>query len=82
MFSRFLLELSHKPRSCKGARDTHHVKVQAVDTNTGIVLNPQIDVLLDSKAKVSRVREVVFSQLVFSHLKQLLVTISLMNRAE
>lgn len=56
--------------------NTHHIEIQAVDTDTGIVFNPQIDVFLDSKAKVPGVREVVFSQLVFSHLKRwLLVTI-------
>lgn len=32
---------------------THHVEVQAVDSNAWVVLDAQINVLLDTKAKVS-----------------------------
>lgn len=35
--------------------NTHHVEIQAVDPDTGIVFNAQIDVFLDPKAKVPRV---------------------------
>lgn len=39
---------------------THHVEIQAINANAGIVLDAQIDVLLDAKTKVSTVWEVVF----------------------
>lgn len=32
--------------------NTHHIEIQAVDTDAGIVFDAQIDVFLDSKAKV------------------------------
>lgn len=38
----------------------HHVKVQAVDANTWVVFNPQVDVLLDPQTKVSSVWGVIF----------------------
>lgn len=48
--------------------NTHHVEVQAINANAGIVLDAQIDMLLDAKAKVSTVGEVVLPQLVLTHL--------------
>lgn len=49
---------------------THHVEVQSVDTDAGVVLDAQINVLLDAEAKVSGIGEVVLSQLVLTHLKE------------
>ena len=43
-------------------------KVQAVDTDARVTLDPQVDVFLDCKAKVSSLWEVIFSRLVLSHL--------------
>lgn len=47
----------------------HHIEVQTVDADAGVVLDAQIDVLLDAEAKVSGVGEVVLSQLVLTHLE-------------
>ena len=33
----------------------HHIEVQAVDSDARVVLDPQIDVFLDPKAKVSSI---------------------------
>lgn len=49
---------------------SHHVEVQSVDPDAGVVLDAQIDVLLDAEAEVSRVGEVVLPQLVLAHLKE------------
>ena len=46
----------------------HHIEVHAVDTDTWIVLDAQIDVLLDTKTEVSRNAEVIAPQLVLLHL--------------
>lgn len=48
---------------------THHVEVQSVDADAGVVLDAQIDVLLDTEAEVSGIGEVVLSQLVLTHLE-------------
>lgn len=48
---------------------THHVEVQSVDADAGVVLDAQIDVLLDTEAEVSSIGEVVLSQLVLTHLE-------------
>jgi len=32
---------------------THHVEVQSVDADAGVILDTQIDVFLDTKAEVS-----------------------------
>lgn len=46
-------------------KDSHAaVKVHAVDTNGGIVFDPQIDVLTDAEPEVARLREVLLPQLV------------------
>lgn len=45
------------------------VKVQTVDTDRRIVLDAQIDVFLDTEAKVAGLGEVVATQLVFPDLK-------------
>lgn len=42
----------------------HDVKVETIDTDRRVVLDAQVDVLLDTEAKVAGVREVVFAQLV------------------
>merc|ERR1711976_170891 len=47
----------------------HYIEVHAIDTNVGIVLDAQVNVLLDSKTKVASVREVVAPKLVLTHLK-------------
>lgn len=49
---------------------THHVEVQSVDADAGVVLDSQVDVLLDAEAEVSSVGEVVLPQLVLTHLEQ------------
>merc|ERR1712045_188179 len=46
-----------------------NVEVHAVDTNAGIVLDAQVDVLLDAEAEVAVVREVLPPQLVLLHLQ-------------
>lgn len=48
---------------------THHVEVQSVDADAGVVLDAQIDVLLNTEAEVSGIGEVVLSQLVLTHLE-------------
>ena len=56
----------HHPK----ARTTENdVEVHTVDTNTGIVFNAQIDVLLNSETEVSVVGEAVVSQFVFPDLQ-------------
>lgn len=47
---------------------TYHVEVQSVDANAWVILDAQVNVLLDTEAKVSSVGEVVLSQLVLTHL--------------
>merc|ERR1719384_1665007 len=47
----------------------HHVEVHAVDTNAGIILDAQVDVLLDTEAEVSVLGEVLSPQLVLLHLQ-------------
>ena len=49
---------------------SYHVEVQAVNTNARVILDPQVDVFLDPKAKVSSIWEVIFSQLILSHLRR------------
>lgn len=44
-------------------------EVHTIDTDSGIVLDAQIDVLLDTKPKVSGLREIVSLQLVFLDLQ-------------
>lgn len=46
----------------------HDVEVQPVDTDGGVVFDAQVNVLLDTEAEVTRRREVVAAQLVFSYL--------------
>merc|ERR1719340_28734 len=47
----------------------HHVEVHAVDTNTRVVLDARIDMLLDTEAEVSVLGEVLSPQLVLLHLQ-------------
>lgn len=47
---------------------TYHVEIQSVDANAWVILDAQVNVLLDTEAKVSGIREVVLSQLVLAHL--------------
>ena len=37
------------------SRATHHVEVQSVDADAGVVLDAQINVLLDTEAEVSSI---------------------------
>ena len=46
-----------------------HVEVHTIDTNARVVLDTKINVFLDTKAKVASSTEVIFSQLVFTHLE-------------
>ena len=56
-----------------GARAGHVDKeVHTVNTNTGVVLNPEINVLLDTKTKVTSAGEVALAQLVLLDLQALL----------
>lgn len=50
----------------------HHVKVHAEDAHMRVVLDAQIDVLLDTKAKVATEAEVPSLELVFLHLQALI----------
>jgi len=50
---------------------THHnEEVHSVNTDSWIVLDSKINVLLDTEAKVTSLREVVFPQLVFLDLEE------------
>lgn len=46
----------------------HNVEVQPVDADGRVVLDSQVDVFLDTEAKVASAWEVVPPQLVLSHL--------------
>ena len=48
----------------------HDVEIHSIDTDAGIVLDAQIDVLLDAEAEISGIGKAVLSQLIFSHLEQ------------
>ena len=48
----------------------HDVEVHAVDTDGGVVLDAQIDVLLDAEAEVAVLAEVVAAELVLADLEQ------------
>merc|ERR1712168_156805 len=50
----------------------HNVEIHSVDTNTWVVLDAQIDMFRNTKAKVSSSGEVSLSQLIFLHLQALL----------
>ena len=50
----------------------HHIEIHAVDAYAGVVLDPQINVLLDAKAKVASSREIVLAQFVLLDLQPLL----------
>ena len=54
----------------------HHVKVHAVDTDGGIVLDAQVDVLLDTETEVAVVGKVFAAQLVLQDLEQRRLTSS------
>ena len=47
---------------------THHVEVQSIDADARVILDAQVNVFLDTKAEVPGVGEVVFPQLVLTHL--------------
>ena len=49
-----------------------HVEIHTENTGVGIVLDTQIDVLLNTKAKIARVREISLHQLVLLHLQSTL----------
>lgn len=55
--------LSYSYTSTRTSHD--NIKVHSKDTNTGIVSGTKIDVFLDTKAKVARLREVASSEFVF-----------------
>ena len=57
-----------------------NVEVHPVDTNAGVVLDAQVDVLLDAEAKVSVVREVLAPQLVLLHLQASLQDLLSLNK--
>ena len=45
------------------------IEIHAINSNRRIILDPQINMLTNPKAKVARRREVLFPQLVFLNLK-------------
>lgn len=47
----------------------YDVEVETIDSDGGIVLDAQVNVLLNTEAKVSGGGEIVASQLVFTHLQ-------------
>ena len=47
----------------------HDVEVHSVDTNAGIVLDSEIDMLVDSESEVALVRETSLPELVFLDLE-------------
>merc|ERR1712240_809278 len=46
-----------------------HEEVHSIDTNAGIVLDAEVNVLVDTEAEVSVVGEVILPQLVLLHLE-------------
>ena len=46
-----------------------HIKVHTIDTDGGIVLDSQVDMLLDTEAEVTVQTEVFTAQLVFTDLQ-------------
>jgi len=56
-------------RDVEAGAAEHHVEVEAVDADAGVVLDAQIDVLLDAEPEVARVGEVALAQLVLAHLE-------------
>ena len=48
----------------------NHIEIHSIDSNTGIILDTQIYVFLDTKTKVASRREVVLVQLVFFYLQE------------
>ena len=49
----------------------HHIEVHAVDANGGVVLDAQVNVLLDAKAKVAILAEVLSAEFVLADLKHI-----------
>lgn len=47
----------------------HNVEVQTIDAYGGVVFNAQVDVFLNTEAKVASGREVVAPQLILAHFK-------------
>jgi hypothetical protein len=48
------------------------IEIHAVDTNSGVVLDSQIDVLADTETEVASLREVALSELIFLDLQSTL----------
>jgi hypothetical protein len=46
----------------------YNIEIQSIDSNTGVILNAQINVFLDAKPKVACVGKIVLPQFVFSDL--------------
>lgn len=46
----------------------YYVEVKTIDSDGGVVLDTQVNVFLDSKAKVARVRKVLTTKFVFPDL--------------
>ena len=65
--ARLLLAVTH----VHAGAAQHHIEVHAVDTDGGVVLDAQVDVLLDAKTEVAVLREVVAAQLVLADLKEI-----------
>ena len=55
-------------RDSKARAPKDNVEVHAINANARVVLDAQVDMLLDTKTKVTRCREVFFSQLVLFYL--------------
>lgn len=46
----------------------HHIEIHAIDPNTWVILDSQVNMLLNSEAKVTLIREVLLSELVLFNL--------------
>jgi len=57
------------PRHARARAAHNDVKVHAEDTNRGVVSRTEVDMLLDTKAKVARLAKVFAPQLVLLHLE-------------
>jgi hypothetical protein len=47
----------------------HNIEVKTIDSNAGVILDTQVNVLLDAKSKVATVRKIVFPQFILPDLR-------------
>jgi hypothetical protein len=46
----------------------YNIEIKAIDSNTGVIFDTQVNVFLDAKSKVACVRKIVLPQFIFSNL--------------